>query len=61
MTMREFLKNVKENFDITPETYRIIVNIVEYANMQGDPYEVLHLLLDDTIGISYEDIEDIEF
>lgn len=60
MDRSEFLSYVKENFQISGEALRLIDNIISYIATQntdaGSKYLLAHTLLDDTIGLTDEEL-----
>ena len=61
MNKSEFIEYLSENFNISGEAYRLIGNILDYAErFYGDEqYHVLCDLLDGTIGLSDAEIRKI--
>ena len=60
MDKGEFLAYVQENFDISGATIRLIDNIIRYISTQnadaGGKYLLAHTLLDNTIGLTDEEL-----
>lgn len=61
MNKSEFLNYLEDNYSISGEAFRLIRNILDYAeNFYGDEqYNVLCTLLDGTIGLSDSEIKKI--
>lgn len=60
MDKSEFLAYVQENFDISGATIRLIDNIIRYISTQntdeGGKYRMAHTLLDNTIGLTDDEL-----
>ena len=60
MDRNEFLVYVQENFSISGEALRLIDNIISYITTQnadaGGKYLLAHTLLDNTIGLTDEEL-----
>lgn len=60
MSKNEFIAYVKENFNISGEALRLIDNIISYITTQntdaGGKYLLAHTLLDNTIGLTDEEL-----
>lgn len=61
MDKREFLQYILDNFDISGEAYRLISNILDYAEIlpSDEQYSFLCDMLDGTIGLSDAEIRKI--
>lgn len=63
MNRNEFMEYVEENFNISGEAGRLINNILSYVENnfydENEQYETLCLLLDNTIGLSDNEIKKI--
>lgn len=63
MNRQEFLNYIEENFDISGEAKRLINNILSFVELnycdENEQYNVLCELLDNTIGLSDEEIRKV--
>ena len=63
MNRLEFIEYVQENFNVSVEFIRLLDNVLYYAEIQGfeddELYSYLDLLLDDTIGLTQQEIKQI--
>ena len=60
MDRSEFLAYLKDNFNISGEAIRLIDNIIRYISTQntdaGGKYRMAHTLLDNTIGLTDDEL-----
>ena len=63
MDKQEFMCYIEENFDISGEAGRLIYNILSYVESnacnENEQYNMLCDLLDNTIGLSDEEIRKV--
>lgn len=62
MNKDEFMQYLNENFDISAESFRLIDNILSFASnipSTDEQYEFLCVMLDNTIGLSDNEIKKI--
>ena len=57
MDKERLLEYIRENFTVSGETARLIINIVEYVACQSEEEQpmLLYTLLDNTIGIERDE------
>ena len=65
MNKQEFMRYIEENFDISGEAKRLINNILSFVELnscdENEQYNMLCDLLDNTIGLSDEEIRKVYF
>ena len=63
MNKSEFMTYLQENYSISGEAYRLIENILDFVTNsytdENEQYNALCLLLDNTIGLSDNEIKKI--
>ena len=64
MNRQEFVDYVQENFNVSGAFLRLLDNVLHYAELQGwdqdDVYSYLDFMLDNTIGLTNQEIKQVE-
>lgn len=65
MNRTQFMNYVNEHFNVSAEFMRLLNNTLYYAELQGldedDLYDYLNFMLGDVVGLTNDEIRQIEF